>query len=439
MKVAGVLFIVSAIASWVAPFVRKEAFGTVQEQASSAGGALLVLLLGAGLYQGRRAVRGFVLVCAGLAGLAALGAIALFNGQRELQVLMAAALLVCAGYVVLLLDERGSVARAAAGVALVLVGATASLAAPHWLVGFERSAFGRELRPMLSDEREYADPESGLSVRPPPGWSLMRNDAGLFASIPAKVKLANPEAGTVIFLNDEPKGMGFVSLDHSLDRVLEGQRELGLEPRQLERRDVTVGRTPARRMALAWTYEKRPFSGFVSVWQDGPQLFTLFGAAVGGASAATDAQFRALEAALRFSAPVETALAGAERRLLQECPVFSADAVRMIGRRIPPSSSAAAYFRTGWVWAIRGQGQMDSARASRLRELMGAAFAKMSAADRTRFAAYGERVRGGAATTAAEDEAAMRILGRAATALPAETLADLRSTVDTAITVGGLL
>jgi hypothetical protein len=175
------------------------------------------------------------------------------------------------------------------------------------------------------------------------------------------------------------------------------------------------------------------------VWLDGPQVFTLFGAAVGGLSSATEARFQALEGSLRFSAPVETALAGAERALTLRCPVFSAEAVRIIGRRIPPASPVEAYFKTGWILAIRGQGQVNPAAATELRDQMGAVFAHMPAPDRARFAAYGERLRSGGATTPAEDGAAMRIVGAAAAALPAETLGRLQLAVETALTVGGVI
>jgi hypothetical protein len=439
MRVSGVLFCLSAVASLAVAFVRKEAFGPASEGAASVGGAFLALVLGAALIQGVGAVRTLVLVCAGLGGVATLVAIALLGSLRELQVLLGTVLLTCCGYLVLLLEKQASRARVAVAVSLVLAGAVGSLGAEHWLTGFARRAFARELRPLLAEDRDYADSSSGLSLTVPAGWSMLRKDAELFASVPAKVKLADPDAGTAAFIDDEPRPLGFVSLDHHLDGVLEAQREGGLEPEQRDRRDTTVGRAPARRMAMGWKHGGRQYSGFVSVWLDGPRVFTLFGAAVGGWSSATEGRFRALEAALRFSAPVETALSGAERSLTRECPVFTADAIRMIGRRIPPASPAEAYFRTGWGLAIRGQGQLDAGTAAQLRDLMSAVFSRMPATDRARFAAYGERVRGGSATTSAEDAAAMRIVGKAAAALPPETLRQLRVLVDSAVTVGGLL
>jgi hypothetical protein len=192
-------------------------------------------------------------------------------------------------------------------------------------------------------------------------------------------------------------------------------------------------------MSLAWTSGGHPYSGFVSVWEDGPRVFTLFGAAIGSWSGRTEDRFRALEDALRFSAPVETALSDAQGRLTRECPVFTADAVRMLGRKIPPTSAPEVYFRTGWSWALRGQGQLDAGAAAELRELMGTVFSRMSGAERSRFADYSERLRSGRATTAAEDAAAMGILGRAAAALPADSLERLRTRVDASLTVGGLM
>ncbi len=438
MKVTGVLFMLSAALSLVMTFVRKGE-GASSSEGATFGGAFMVLLLGAGLFQGVGAVRIFVLVCAGLGSLAGLAGLALFNSLREIQALMGALLLICLGYLVLLVEKRASAFRVVTAVTLVVAGAGASLGAQLWLAGYQRRAFAKELRPLLSAGREYKDAASGVSLSAPPGWSLLREDADLFTSVPAKLKLADPDAGTVAFINDEPKPMGLLSLDHYLDSVLKGQKEAGLAPKQKDRRDTAVGKAPARRMAMSWVHAKRPYTGFVSVWLDGPRIFTLFGAAVGEWSDATEARFNALEQALRFSAPVETALSEAQRGLSRECPVFTEDAVRILSRRIPPSSAPESYFRAGWYAAMRGQSQIDATTASDLRDLMRDVFAHMPNADRTRFGSYSERIRAGSATTAGEDAAAMKILGSAAAALPPESLARLRFAVDAAVTLGSLM
>jgi hypothetical protein len=56
-----------------------------------------------------------------------------------------------------------------------------------------------------------------------------------------------------------------------------------------------------------------------------------------------------------------------------------------------------------------------------------------------RFGAYSEKLRAGRRTTRSEDVAAMRILGRAAGALPPASLARLQGLTDAALTVGGLM
>jgi hypothetical protein len=438
MMVAGVLFCLSAALSVAVALTRAGGAGSAGGSAAL-GGAFMVLVFGAGFLQGVGAVRVFVLACALLGGLASIAGIALLNSVRELQLLVAAVLLVCVGYLVLLVEKQASIWRVASAIILILAGTGASVGAEYWLGGIEKRAFGKELQPLLASGREFKDAESGLSLEAPAGWSLLKDDAALFASVPAKVKLADPEAGTVAFINDELKPMNLLSLDHYLDNVLQAQKESGLEPKQKERRDSAIGKTPARRMTLGWQHEKRPYSGFVSVWLDGPRVYTLFGAAVGEWSDATEARFNALEESLRFSAPVETALSEAQRLLSRECPVFNEAALRMIARKIPASSSSEAYFRTGWSAAIRGQDQIQPAAAAELRDLMRQVFAGMSDADRARFGVYSERVRAGAATTPTDDLAAMKILGRAATALPPEALARLRTVVDASVTLGSLM
>lgn len=438
MKVAGVLFCLSAVVSVVLALTRG-GDGSSAEAGASFGGALMVLLFGAGLFQGVGALRVFVLVCAGLGALASIGGLAVLGSLREIQLLVAALLATCLGYLVLLIEKQASVLRVATGVFFILAGVAGTLGAELWLSGFQRRAFGNELRPLLTSAREYSDAESGLALTAPPGWSLLEKDAEVFASVPAKVKLADPDAGTVAFINDEPKPLGWLSLDHYLDAVLASQNEGGLDPKQKERRDTAVGKAIARRMSIVWVRDKLPYSGFVSVWVDGPRVFTLIGAAVGQWSDATEKRFNALEESLRFSAPVETALSEAQRRLTLECPVFNEAAVRMIARKIPPASPSEAYFRAGWGAAIRGQDQIDLAAAAQLRELMQEVFARMPATDRTRFGGYSERVRSGAATTPADDAVAMNILGKAAKALPPESLSRLRTVVDASVTLGSLM
>jgi hypothetical protein len=440
MKVAGVLLCVSAIASAAVGLATARSAGSAgPAQAVPLGSSFLVLVFGAALYQGVGAVRAFVLGCAALGCLGALAGLAFLGSLRELRLLFAAVLVTGSGYLALLFEKQASRARVIVGVLLVLAGSAGSAGAQLWLTGFERRAFATELRPLLAPERQYEDTASGLSFRPPAGWSLLEEDAQLFAAVPAKVRLADPDAGAVAFINDEPQPPGLLSLDNYLDSVLAAQRQAGLESRQHDRRDAAVGKALARRMSISWTHDGRPYSGFVSAWLDGPRVYTLFGAAVGAWNESTEERFRALEGSLRFSAPVETALSDAQARLTRECPVFTDEAVRMIARRIPPTSPTEAYFRTGWRWAIQGQGQIDAARAAELRQLMADVFSRMSSADRATFGAYSEQLRGGAATTPAEDGAAMRILGRAASALPPDSLGRLRGLVDTSLTVGGLL
>lgn len=438
MKVAGILFSLSAVVSVVLALTQQSDAGS-GSSAATFGGAFMVLLFGAGLYQGVGGLRVFVLVLAGLGSLASLAGLAVLGSVREIQLLMAAILVTCVGYLVLLIEKQASALRVSTGVAFIVAGAAASVGAQLWLSGFERREFGKELRPLLTNQVEYDDAASGLSLKPPTGWSFLKKDAELFLGVPAKVKLADPDAGIVAFVNDEPKPIGWLSLDHYLDAILQAQQEGGLAPQQRNRRDAAVGEAVGRRMTIGWVHDKRPYSGFVSAWLDGPRVFTLFGAAVGNWSDGTEARFSALEKSLRFSAPIATALSEAQRQLTRECPVFNEAAVRMIARRIPPSSPPATYFKTGWAAAIRGQDQIDPAAAAELRDLMRQVFARMSNADRSRFGDYTERVRSGRSTTAADDLAAMKILGPAAAALPTESLERLRTVVDSSVTLGSLM
>jgi hypothetical protein len=342
------------------------------------------------------------------------------------------------GYVALLLSKEATKARVVVSVGLIVAGAAASLGAQHWLEGYGERAFAEELRKAATDQREYDNAVAGLSVTLPEGWTILRDDAEIYSEVPSQVTFADPDAAAVAFLNYERKGPGLLTLDHYLDAVLESLNGSGLEATQTERTDIAVGSAPARRMSLTFKEEGHPMGGFVTSWLDGERIFMFIGVSAGGLTAAAEERFAVLEGALRFTAPIETALSDAAARLTAECSVFTPSSVRTIARRISPDSSTEAYFKVGWSWAQRGQGLLDAEAQAQLGQLMTDVFAAMSPADRTTFADYSVKMRAGQQTSRGEDGAAMRILGRAVGTLPPTSLARLQTLVDAALTGGGL-
>jgi hypothetical protein len=439
MKVAGTLFCISAVISAVLAVVTRDPSASPSSQTGAFGSAFFVLVLGLALIQGVNGVRIFILGAAAVASLLAIGMAAVFHSVRELQVLALAILLTAVGYFALLLQREASKARVAVSLILIVAGVAATVSAQLYLGGLATRAFGEEIRKVASDRRQYADPAAGISIEVPDEWMILRDDAELFQGVPSKVTLGNPDAGTLAFVNYDQRRPGLLTLDHYLDTVLAGLNDAGLEAEQTGRSDVTVGKADARRMELTWKQEEQLISGFFSIWLDGDTIFMFIGAVPGQWTAGAEEQFAALESALQFTAPIETALTDAEARLTTECPIFTATSVRTIARRISPGSATEAYFKIGWLWALKGQGALDGAAQADLGQLMSEVFAGMSQADRTRFGAYSEKLRSGRRTTRNEDIAVMRILGRAAGALPPASLARLQSLTDAALTVGGLM
>jgi len=438
MKVAGMLLCLSAVVSVVMSVVARTEAPT-RELVSAYGGAVFALLLGLGLIMGKSWVRILFLLIMGFAtiGLLAIGWV--LRSFREVQAMALAVLILAVGYFVLLFRKEGSRTRATVGAALVVVGMASTVATEIWMMDFGKRIFGDALRRAASDQPEYDDPEAGLSIKPPAGWVILRRDAELYRNVPSRVTLAQPDAGAVAFINQVEKPLGLANLDQYLDGFLANVRNGGIDAEQTDRSDTTVGPTAARRMALTWAEEGRRHSGFITAWIDGKRVFSLMGATLGPWTDAVDRQFAALEGALRFTAPVATALTDAEQRVTSVCPIFTAESVRMVARRIPAGSAAEDYFRVGWSWAIKGQAQLDAASVAELRELMGTLFAGMSASERQTFGTYSEKVRGGRRTGHDEDMKSMRILGEAARRMPAASLGRLQALTDAALTVGALL
>jgi hypothetical protein len=154
MKVAGVLFCVSAVISVIVAVVTREASAPLATQTGPLGSAFFVLVLGLALIQGVNGVRIFILVVAAVASLVAMCMAAVFHSIRELQVLALALVLTAVGYFALLLQREASKARVVVSVVLIVAGAAATLGAQLWLSGFATRAFGEELRKVASDQRE---------------------------------------------------------------------------------------------------------------------------------------------------------------------------------------------------------------------------------------------------------------------------------------------
>lgn len=435
MKVAGILFCVSAAFSVLGAIASRESGAALT---GAFGGSFFILVLGLGLLQGVNAVRVFVLTAAGIVGLAAIVMFFVLSSVRELQLVALASLVAAVGYIALLWRKEASKGRVVFSVGLIVAAAGASVAAGHWLEGYGKRAYARELRQAATGQREYDNAVAGLSFTVPEGWVILSEDAEIYQEVPSKVSLADPDAGAVAFLNYERRGPGTSTLDMYLDAVLEGLQRSGIEATQTERTDVTVGSAPARRMSVAWEEEGLPMDGFVTSWLDGERIFTLIGVSMGELTSTAQQRFAVLEGALRFSAPIEAALSDAAARLSAECSVFTPTSVRTIARRISPDSSTEAYFKVGWSWAQRGQGLLDATSQAELRQLMGEVFAQMPPADRTAFGDYSARLMAGQRTGAAQDGAAMRILGRAVATLPPASLSRLQQLVDAALTGGGL-
>jgi hypothetical protein len=435
MKVAGILFCISAAISSAGAILARE---TGTAQTSAFGGSFLILVLGLGLFQGVGAVRIFVLASAAIAGVAAIVMVFVLNPVRELQALALATLVAAGGYFALLLRKEASKTRVAVSVGFILAAAAGTVATQHWLEGYGKRAYARELREAASGQREYDNAVAGLSFTVPEGWVILRDDAEIYEEVPSKVALADPDAGAVVFLNYERKGPGLPTLDVYLDAVLEGLKRSGIEATQADRTDVTVGSAPARRMSVTWEEEGLPMEGFITSWLDGERILTLIGISLGGLTSNAQERFAVLEGALRFTAPIETALSDAAARLTAECSIFTPTSVRTIARRISPDSPTEAYFKVGWSWAQRGQGLLDGASQGELGEIMTDVFAQMSPADRTRFGNYSAKLMAGQRTGRSEDGAAMRILGGAVARLSPASLSRLQTLVDAALTGGGL-
>ena len=290
-----------------------------------------------------------------------------------------------------------------AGLAIALVPV---LAAGYGAWRFGRAAEGQAsagARGWASADRRFTDDALGLTLDIPEGWVALKPGNPLVAApAEARLTLAQPRQGGFGYLVAEPAPRGVATADQYLDRVV-GRRpaRAGLEAGQ--RSNALLGSLAGRRLESTWLDAGVRQREIAVAGLDGWMGFALV-AWMPEATAARpdglDALARGLAArgllAVRLSAAVEAVVAGVPHLSL---PPPSSSCHR--ARRASSSPTRPSAARSSPSPALLPSLSKDETRE--LTALTTATYAGVPWADRSRLAAYVERVRKSATTRAEED------------------------------------
>jgi hypothetical protein len=366
--------------------------------------ALGALALGLALLPGwdlaRRVVRIALLLVA--FALFPLAGILIAQGERGAGLLaLASAWVFVSGLAALLPRTEG---WAGVGVALVLV-----LAAGYGAFRFGRvpeSDASRHLRQWASAERRYTDDTIGLTLEIPEGWVALRPGNPLVAApAEARLTLAQPRQGGRGYLLAGPAPRGVATADQYLDQVVARRRAERPELKPGLRANALLGTLAGRRHDSTWLDDGVAQREVVVAGLDGWMDFALVAwmpEAVASRPDGIEAVARSLSArgllAVRLKEAVDAAAS--------EVPHLSSPAAEQLmaqseARVLEPDQA----FRRSLAALARLLPSLSKDETRELTALTTATYAGVPWADRSRLAAYVERVRKAEATTPEEDRA----------------------------------
>lgn len=356
---------------------------------------------------GRKMVRAAVFVVA--IGLFPLTGILVAQGVRGTALLvLLSAWLLASGLFAFLTGASVSWARAILYLLPVVAGAAGAF---RFGYAPER-AEDRQVREWATPDRRFSDDALGVSVELPPGWLILKKGNPLVAAPPeARLVLAEPRAGAFAYFVSDSPARGLASLDEYLSRFLQSRRKLQPSLRELSRSDASVGRMSGRKASASWEAGGTRYRDVSVVWRDGWVYFALAAWAPEASAARATRPMEALEAGFSTNGVLAARLQQAIDKVTQEIPQLTAPAAELLmgqseARVLEPDQA----FRRSFEALSRAQPGWGGAESGQMTQLFAALYASLSGKDRTRLAAYFDKVRGRQLTTPEEDREASLLM-----------------------------
>jgi hypothetical protein len=394
--------------------------------------ALGALALGLALLPGWDLARRLVRVALILAAFALfpLAGILIAQGERGAGLLaIGSAWLVVSGLAALLPRQ--------VGLAGLLVAALPVLVGGYGIHRFGRapaSEAERLVREWATGERRFVDDGLGLTLDAPEGWVLLKPGNPLVpAPKDARVTLAIPRHEGAAYVVAEPAPRGVATAEQYLGRL--HQRRLserpGLEARQ--RANAIIGSLSGRQLEAGWSDGGTRFREVMVAGLDGWMGIALV-AWMPEASASRPNGIDALARGLAARGVLAARLRQAVEAAVAAVPHLSVPAAEQLmaqseARVLEPDQA----FRRSLQALAENIAALSPAEKNELGRLTTATYAGVPWKDRTRLAAYVERVRKGETTPPEEDRAMAALLGEAESRLSGEGRLKLQGFYEKAI------
>ncbi len=391
------------------------------------------LLLVRGWECGRRIVRILALAAAFL--LFPLAGLLIAEGVRgRALVVLAATWVTLSALFALLSGSWLSRLQSAASMLLVIAGAVGG----GYLGLVEENEEQKRVREFVARERSFSDPELGLTMEVREPWRLLRSGQGAVTVPPdARAVLARPRHGGFAYLLAAPAPRGVVTVDDYLGRVLAERART--QPAVLGggRHEVTIGGIQGRGATSFIEAGGERVRDETAAWRNGWNYYALVAWLPDDGSPGPRRDLEALQASFKFTQTVDRLIEQSVDSLSREVPLLSrATAETLIRASSAQSLAPEQALRRGFQLAAAGLPALPAPEAQEMGDLTSAAYAGLSARDRTRLAAYLERLRLEQPTPPEEDREMAALMKRALLQLNAPRLARIQELYGKAIAAG---
>src|SRR5262245_30043332 len=282
------------------------------------------------------------------------------------------------------------------------------------------TAAQREIRSWAAAEPRFEDPTLGVTVDPPPGWIVLKKECPLVKLPPdARVAFAQPRLEGFAFLQAESSPPGIASLDQYLNRFINARSKTTPSLKEESRTDVVIGQLSGHRSVAGWTDDMGVRQHDTSVvWRDGGVYFGL-GAWAPTEGAARPQMLDRLAEGVRTQGVLAARLQSAVQVVTRDVPQLTAPAAEMLmaqseAKVLEPDQA----FRRSLDALSRAIPNFSKTETADLSQITSATYGALAAKDRSRLAAYVDRVRNRESTSPVEDKEMGQLMKTAVMQLP---------------------
>jgi hypothetical protein len=267
----------------------------------------------------------------------------------------------------------------------------------------------REVREAITSNPRFSDPSLGVNLELPPGWFVLKPDSEVMAApADARVTFAHPRQRAFGYLLTASAPPGIATLDAWLNRVLGERLKAHAGLKEDGRTEVAVGRLTGKRATAAFGTGDGAHRESATVWRDGWVYYALVAWAPVSAGA-TDLE--ALTTGVVTTGALAQNLQQAIQKVTLEVPALTPAAAELLMARseakvLEPDQA----FRRSFEAVASALPTWKGGEAQEMGRLLSACYRTLTGRDRTRLAAYVEKVQKHQHTTPEEDREILQLM-----------------------------